>query len=105
MRIAAYRRKKELGVILPFENLSAAGNQTSLQVVEAKSLYTTSAEEREMVCFFIFHDTGELPKNMQKPIIDFLVSGHEPQSESEKASNWREDEEEKNKPCPGLDLR
>lgn len=51
MRIAAYRRKKELGMILPFENISAAGNQTSLQVVEAKSLYTTSAEEREMVCF------------------------------------------------------
>lgn len=58
-----------------------------------------------VVYFLAFHDTRESPMNIQKPVTDFLVSEHEPQLAFEKAFNWIEDEEEKNKPCPGLDLR
>ena len=38
-----------------------------------------------VACFLAFQDTNEFPIKMQKPVTDFLESGHDPQSKSEKA--------------------
>lgn len=48
--------------------------------------YSTSAMDREIVdCFLAFHETKQSPKNIQKSVTDFQVSGHAPQSASEKS--------------------
>lgn len=58
---------------------------TSLTVAP-RALYSASAEEREMVVWHLdFQETNNLPMKMQKPVVDFLVSMHDPQSASEKA--------------------
>lgn len=68
-------------------------------VVTAKARYSASATEREMVVyFFAFQEIKESPRNMQKPMINFLESGHPAQSTSEKPFSWGDDEEEKKRP-------
>ena len=74
-------------------------------MVTANARYSASAEERDIVdCFLAFQDTRESPRKIQKPVMDFLELGRDAQSASEKAFNWREEVDEKNKPCLGLDL-
>ena len=61
--------------------------------------YSASAEERDtMVCFLAFQETNEWPKKIQKPVTERRVSEQVPQSASEKALSWREEEEEKKNP-------
>ncbi|MFS7909786.1 hypothetical protein Hanom_Chr02g00098591 [Helianthus anomalus] len=68
--------------------------------------YSASAEDLEMVdCFLLFHEIRELPKKTQKPVIDFLVFTHLPQSESAKALSSNESPFLNNKPFPGEPLR
>lgn len=53
------------------------------QVTAPKALYSASVEDLETVgCFLLFQDITLLPKNKQKPVTDFLVKRHLPQSES-----------------------
>lgn len=59
--------------------------------------YSASADDLEMVdCFLALHETKESPKKMQKPVVDFLESGHAPQSALEKAFKCNGEEDEKN---------
>ena len=54
------------------------------QGVTAIALYSASADDLETVdCFFALQEINESPKKTQYPVIDFLVSGQEAQSESE----------------------
>lgn len=51
--------------------------------------YSASADNRETVCCFLdFQDINEPPRKTQNPVIDLLVSTHEPQSAS--AQGWIE---------------
>lgn len=75
-------------------------------MVAAMARYSASAVDLDIVdCFLAFHEIKESPKRMQKPVMDFLVSGHAPQSASEKAFKCNGDDEEKNRPWPGLFFR
>ena len=75
-------------------------------MVDAIALYSASAKERAtLVCFLDFQETRESPRKTQNPVTDFLESWHEAQSALENAFNCNEEEEEKNKPWPGLFLR
>ncbi|KAJ0754024.1 hypothetical protein HanPI659440_Chr09g0342361 [Helianthus annuus] len=66
-----------------FSSLRIFANHIISQVAEHMARYSASAEDRETVfCFLLFHDTKELPRKMQKPVTDLLVSTHFPQSES-----------------------
>jgi len=54
----------------------------------ARARYLASGEEREtVVCFLDFQEIREVPRSMQRPVVDRLVIGHEAQSESLKAFN------------------
>lgn len=71
--------------------------QGSSLAVAAKARYSTSAEDREIVvCFLAFQDIDESPRKMQKPVVDFRVSGQDPQSASENALSCKVGDEEKN---------
>ena len=60
------------------------------------ALYSASAEDRDTVlCFLDFQEISESPTKTQNPIVERLVSGHVPQSESAKAFNCIEDSTEK----------
>ena len=68
-------------------------------------LYSASAEDREMVCCFLdFQDTKESPRNKQKSVTYFLVSGQATQSTSPKALSLKLDEARKNKLRLGANL-
>lgn len=63
--------------------------------------YSASVDDLETVCCFLdFHETSEEPRNMQKPDIEHLVSGHAVESESIKAFNLIMVEEGYNNPWP-----
>jgi hypothetical protein len=48
------------------------------------ALYSASAVDLATVlCLFDSHDIGEHPRKIQKPVVDFLVVGHLPQSLSQ----------------------
>jgi hypothetical protein len=58
-----------------------------------------------MVCCFLdFQDTKESPRNKQKSITDFLVSGQAAQFASQKALSLKSEEGGKNKLRVGADL-
>lgn len=66
--------------------------------------YSASAEEREMRgYFFDFHEIGEPPRLTKYPITDLLMSGQDPQSESQKARSFNEGSELKRSPRRGLE--
>ena len=68
-------------------------------MVAAMARYSASAEEREMVGYFLdFQETSESPKKMQKPVVDFLESVQDPQSASVKALICNGDKAEKKRP-------
>jgi hypothetical protein len=56
-------------------------------------------------CFLPFQLIRDEPRKKQKPVVDLLVSGHAPQSESEKPLRISDDDELKNKSWPGLFFR
>ena len=65
-------------------SLSNVKSHKISQQVEAIALYSASADERATTdCFFTFQEIGELPNNMQNPVVDFLESQQLPQSESQ----------------------
>ena len=67
--------------------------------------YLALAEERETICCFLdFHEISEEPRKIQKLEIERRVSGQAAQSESAKALSLTVEEEEKNKPWPGVRL-
>lgn len=71
-------------------------------VVAARTLYSASVEDLEIVgCFFEHQDMRESPKNMQNPVMDLLVSGQAAQSESVKAFSCKVDVAGKNRPKVG----
>src|SRR3954471_9983281 len=64
-------------------------NQVISQHVEAMERYSASAVDRAtVVCFFVFHEIGDCPRNTQYPVTDLLVSLHRAQSASQNALNW-----------------
>jgi hypothetical protein len=64
-------------------------------------LYSASAEDLEMVCCFLdFQDTKESPRKRQKPVTDFLVSGHAAQSASQNALSLKSEDAGKNSVTP-----
>jgi hypothetical protein len=75
------------------------------QHATAMALYFASIEERDMVCCFLdFQEIKESPRNKQKLVTDFLVSGQATQSASQKALSLKSDEAGKNNPWLGADL-
>jgi hypothetical protein len=46
----------------------------------------------------LFQLINDEPRKKQRPVVDLLVSGHAPQSESEKPLRISDDDELKNKP-------
>lgn len=75
----------------------------SSHTVKARAWYSASAEDLDMVaCFLDHHDINESPKKMQKPVVDFLVSMHMAQSESEKAFSWIVESVGYSSPCAGV---
>ena len=76
--------------------MSRESNQTISHVTLAMDRYSTSIEDRETVCCFLdFQEIKESPINTQKPLTDFLVSGHAAQSKSTKAFGSIEEEDDK----------
>ena len=64
-------------------------------VVAASARYSTSVEEREIVCCFLdFHEFKESPRKAQKPVIDRQESEQGVQSASAKARNCKVKEAE-----------
>ena len=50
-----------------------------IHITDAKALYSASAEDRETVaCFLDFQEIMESPMKMHNPVIDLLVSRHDP---------------------------
>jgi hypothetical protein len=48
------------------------------------ALYSASLEDFEtVVYFFVFQDMGAEPSFIKNPVVDFRVSGHDAQSESQ----------------------
>ena len=77
----------------------------SSEVVAATARYSASAEDVETVfCFFDFQEISASPKNTQNPVMERLVVKQVPQSASEKARRFVEEEEEKCRPSPGCPL-
>jgi len=73
------------------------------QVTVAIVPYSTFAEDLDTVlCFVVFQDISDPPMVTKYPIKDLLVSGHAPQSESQKA---RFGFALSNKPCPVFPFR
>ncbi|XP_060963441.1 factor of DNA methylation 4-like [Cannabis sativa] len=62
----------------PFKLINIYGVLTDWYSASAKNFET-------VVCFFDFHNMRDLPMNMQKLVIDLLMSGQVPQSTSQKA--------------------
>ena len=61
--------------------------QSKSLVTVAIALYSASADERDtVVCFLVLQEMGDPPKEMKYPLMDFLVKGHAPQSESQNAT-------------------
>lgn len=57
-------------------------------MVAARVRYSTSANDDDTVCCLLaFQEIGDSPMKMQKPVVDFLVLTHEPQSASKRACN------------------
>lgn len=64
--------------------------------------YSDSAEDRDtVVCFLLFHEIKQSPKNRQYPVTDLLVDKHFPQSASTNALNLKDPDLEKEIPLPG----
>ena len=67
-------------------------NQTHCVAALIVALYSASANESEMVCFFLLYQQMEPSKNIQtKPEADFLSMGSPSQSELENRGSWREE--------------
>ncbi|MCI21457.1 hypothetical protein A2U01_0042625, partial [Trifolium medium] len=49
-------------------------------------------------CFLLFQLMMELPRKKQRPVVDLLVFGHAPQSESENPLSLNDDDELKKRP-------
>ena len=80
--------------------------QSNSLAVAAKVKYCASADEREVIDYFLdFHDTKQSPRKTQNPKINFLESGQKAQSTFEKDVNFKVNLEEKKSPCPRLNLR
>ena len=61
-------------------------NQVTSVVAEAITLYSASELDLEIVlCLLDFYEMGDFPSMIIYPVTNFLVSGQEPQSLSEKA--------------------
>jgi hypothetical protein len=68
----------------------------------ANARYSASEEDLETTfCFLLFQLINDLPKKKQRPVVDLLVSGHAPQSESEKPFKLNEESAAKKRPRPG----
>ena len=81
------------------KSLSIDSNRINSQVALAMDLYFASADDLETVCcFFNFHDTRESPMKKQYPLMDFMLSGQDAQSESAKPLSSVEEEDEKRSP-------
>lgn len=64
-------------------------------------LYSASADDLDTVCRFLdFQEIREFPMKTQKPLIDFLVSEQDAQSESAKPFSSVDEDDEKKMPCP-----
>lgn len=88
------------------KSFKSSFNQTITQLACANARYSASAEDHEIVaCFLDLQLTIESPKNMQKPVMDRLVSGQVAQSESLYPLSCSEDFEAKRIPCPIEPLR
>ena len=81
-------------------------NHWPSQVACAKALYSASKDDPEtIVCFLLFQLVRDFTRKNQKPVVDLLVSGKAPQSESENPLRVKEEEVLKKRPLPGLFLR
>lgn len=55
-------------------------------MVAASARYSVSVEDRDTVgCRLAFQEISDSPMKMQKLVVDFIMTAHEPQSASEKA--------------------
>ena len=81
----AVTKQQCFSIMIDLKILNKLRIQTISQVEIVIVLYSASAEDLEIVdCFFDFHETSESPMNIQYPVTDLLVSGHETQSKSVK---------------------
>lgn len=63
-------------------------NHCSSHVALAKVLYSTSEDDQDTMFFFLcFHEIIEVARLKQNLVVDHLISGHDPQSESIKPIN------------------
>lgn len=74
-----------IGVISVIPNsLTKRVNHASSEHTLSMDQYSTSADDKETVaCFLDFHEMGDRPNRIKKPLTDLLVIGHEAQSESQ----------------------
>lgn len=71
-----------------------------------KAQYSTLQDEQETTsCFFDFQHTRLSPRKKVNPIVDRLVMGHAPRSESVKPVRSNGEFERKNSPMDGVFLR
>ena len=67
-------------------------NQTHQVAALTAALYLASANESEMVCYFLLEQQiGPLENMKTKPDVDFLSIGSPTQSESENPASWSEE--------------
>jgi len=72
------------------------------QTVDAITRYFASEDDLETVaCFLDFHEIKDSPKKMQNPVMNFLLSGHVAQSESQNPFNYTCELEGKKSPNAG----
>lgn len=68
------------------KSLSNLFSQVNSPTTFLNDLYSASADDKEIVsCFFDFQLIGLFPSKIKYPLTDFLESGQEAQSESQKA--------------------
>lgn len=78
--------KEAVAVEVICRSLSNEEIQTNSETMVAMARYTMAIDDLEiMTCFLDFHDTRESLRNIQKSMIEHLVSLHPTQLESGKA--------------------
>lgn len=78
----------------------------SSHVVWASALYLASNDDFDTTfSLFLFQVTKEIPRKKDKLVLELIVSGHSPQSETENPLSVNDEDKLKTKPLPGLPLR
>lgn len=81
-------------------------SQVISHAVRAMALYSHSAVDRATRdCFLVFQEIEELPRRIQKPLVDFLVVRQLAQSFLQYVVIWAAELDASNTPCPGFPAR